>query len=95
MEKYERDILLNNLIKKVEELESALNYFCEKHKNELYACNFCGSKTKTYNFDNTNNLTKEEMIENHINPQLYEICFSHKICRVCREKKSQLPYSEM
>jgi hypothetical protein len=95
MEKYERDILLNNLIKKVEDLENAFNHLCKEHKIELCACDFCGSKTKTYNFDVINNVTKEEIIENNMNPQLYDMCFSYKICRVCREKKSQLSHSEM
>ncbi len=94
-ENHEKDILLNNLVKKVEELENALNHLCKEHQIKLHACDFCGSKSKTYNFDNINNITKEEMIENNINPQLYDLHFNHKICAVCREKKLQLPYSEM
>ena len=82
-----KDILLNDLIKKVEDLENAFYCLCKEHKIELSACDFCGSKTKTSNFDNTNNITKNEMIGNNMNPQLYNLCFSHKICRVCREKK--------
>lgn len=61
----------------------------------LFKCDFCDVISETQNFDDINNITKEEMTENNIDPQLYDLHFNYKICSVCRNKKSQTPYSEL
>ncbi len=61
----------------------------------LCKCDFCKSNAKTYNFDITNNITKEEANDNDINLQLYDLHFTHKICSVCREKNLKEIYSEL
>jgi hypothetical protein len=67
----------------------------EEENIMLCNCDFCGVKTKTQKFDKKNNLTKEEMVDNALNPELYELRFFFEICGVCRQKKLQEFYSEM
>ncbi len=90
MDKYE--ILLTEIINKLNNLENTIDALCDKNNIKLELCDYCKNKTKIFKYDENKNITKDEAIFNGSchNPRTMKFRFNKNICLRCYENKNKI-----